>query len=98
MFAPVVRRVVAVPCFLRPLRRGRRAEAVEPLVTTQWLKDHGRSAIVVLDVRSAIDGGGAEAYARRTSRALCTAITTSWLARHAQWRAAHAAGASGARG
>ena len=41
------------------------AEPVAPLVSAQWLKEHlGDPAIVVLDVRSAIDGGGAEAYAK----------------------------------
>jgi len=39
------------------------AEPVEPLVSVQWLKDHQSDpATVVLDVRSAIDGGGAEAF------------------------------------
>ena len=41
------------------------AEPVAPLVSAQWLKDrHSDPAVVVLDVRSAIDGGGAEAYAK----------------------------------
>jgi thiosulfate/3-mercaptopyruvate sulfurtransferase len=41
------------------------AETVEPLVSAQWLKDHQADPqLVVLDVRSAIDGGGAEAYAK----------------------------------
>ena len=41
------------------------AGAAEPLVSAQWLKDHQSDpAIVVLDVRSSVDGGGAEAYAR----------------------------------
>ena len=41
------------------------AVPVEPLVTAPWLKDHQSDpSIVVLDVRSAIDGGGAEAYAK----------------------------------
>jgi thiosulfate/3-mercaptopyruvate sulfurtransferase len=35
------------------------------LVSAQWLKDHQSDpAVVVLDIRSAIDGGGAEAYAQ----------------------------------
>ena len=39
------------------------AGSVAPLVSPQWLKDHLRDpAIVVLDIRSAIDGGGVEAY------------------------------------
>src|SRR4249919_1971024 len=41
------------------------AGPVEPLVTAPWLKDHQSDpSIVVLDVRSAIDGGGAEAFAK----------------------------------
>ena len=41
------------------------AEPVEPLVSVQWLQAHQSDpAVVVLDVRSAIDGGGAEAYAK----------------------------------
>jgi thiosulfate/3-mercaptopyruvate sulfurtransferase len=41
------------------------AEPVEPLVSVLWLKAHQNDpAVVVLDVRSAIDGGGAEAYAK----------------------------------
>ncbi len=41
------------------------AEPAAPLVSVQWLNEHqGDPAVVVLDVRSAIDGGGAEAYAQ----------------------------------
>jgi thiosulfate/3-mercaptopyruvate sulfurtransferase len=41
------------------------ADAVEPLVSPQWLKEHlSEPAIVVLDIRSALDGGGAAAYAQ----------------------------------
>lgn len=40
-----------------------RADGVAPLVTTAWLKQHLQDPdVFVLDVRSAIDGGGAEAY------------------------------------
>ena len=40
------------------------AETAAPLVSPQWLHDHLQDpAVVVLDIRSAIDGGGAEAYA-----------------------------------
>jgi thiosulfate/3-mercaptopyruvate sulfurtransferase len=36
----------------------------QPLVSVEWLKDHlGDKNLVVLDIRSAIDGGGAKAYA-----------------------------------
>jgi thiosulfate/3-mercaptopyruvate sulfurtransferase len=39
------------------------AETATPLVSTGWLKQHlNNPDVFVLDVRSAIDGGGAEAY------------------------------------
>jgi thiosulfate/3-mercaptopyruvate sulfurtransferase len=39
------------------------AVAAEPLVSVQWLKSHRSDPnLVVLDVRSAIDGGGTKAY------------------------------------
>ena len=39
------------------------AYAADPLVAPDWLKDHRADAnVVVLDVRSAIDGGGTKAY------------------------------------
>src|SRR3954471_11955900 len=39
------------------------AESVTALVTTCWLKQHLKDAdVLVLDIRSAIDGGGIEAY------------------------------------
>jgi thiosulfate/3-mercaptopyruvate sulfurtransferase len=34
----------------------------DPLVSPQWLAAHLRSGILVLDIRSAVDGGGAAAY------------------------------------
>ena len=41
------------------------AAQVTPLVAPAWLNEHRSDpAIVVLDIRSAIDGGGAEAYAK----------------------------------
>jgi thiosulfate/3-mercaptopyruvate sulfurtransferase len=41
-----------------------RAEGATPLVSTGWLKQHLNDAdLIVLDIRSAIDGGGAEAFA-----------------------------------
>src|SRR5262245_64946408 len=41
------------------------AGTAEPLVSVEWLKQHrGDSDLVVLDIRSALDGGGAEAYAK----------------------------------
>jgi thiosulfate/3-mercaptopyruvate sulfurtransferase len=39
--------------------------SAEPLVSPEWLKGHlSDPSVVVLDVRSSVDGGGAEAYAR----------------------------------
>jgi thiosulfate/3-mercaptopyruvate sulfurtransferase len=39
------------------------ASAAEPLVSAQWLKEHLHDkTLVVLDIRSAIDGGGVKAY------------------------------------
>ena len=39
------------------------APAAQPLVSVEWLKDHvSDKDVVVLDIRSAIDGGGVEAY------------------------------------
>ncbi len=41
------------------------AAPVEPLVSPQWLNEHRTQGdVVVLDIRSMIDGGGAEAYAK----------------------------------
>jgi thiosulfate/3-mercaptopyruvate sulfurtransferase len=41
------------------------AETAPPLVPTGWLKQHlSDQNVLVLDVRSAIDGGGAEAFAK----------------------------------
>jgi thiosulfate/3-mercaptopyruvate sulfurtransferase len=41
------------------------AETATPLVSTNWLKQHLKDPdVFVLDVRSAIDGGGVEAYQR----------------------------------
>ena len=41
------------------------AEPAQPLVSTDWLKPRlGDPGVFVLDIRSAIDGGGAEAYAK----------------------------------
>jgi thiosulfate/3-mercaptopyruvate sulfurtransferase len=40
-----------------------RADNVTPLVSTAWLKEHLKNPdVFVLDIRSAIDGGGIEAY------------------------------------
>ncbi|MPZ55786.1 MAG: sulfurtransferase [Rhizobiales bacterium] len=41
------------------------AEQAQPLVSIEWLKQHrGDPSMFVLDIRSAIDGGGATAYAQ----------------------------------
>jgi thiosulfate/3-mercaptopyruvate sulfurtransferase len=41
------------------------AMAVDPLVTPAWLQSHrSDSGLVVLDIRSAVDGGGAAVYAQ----------------------------------
>lgn len=41
------------------------AANAEPLVSAAWLKEHLNDAnVVVLDIRSAIDGGGAEVFAK----------------------------------
>jgi thiosulfate/3-mercaptopyruvate sulfurtransferase len=40
-----------------------RRPSAEPLVTPQWLADHlGDRALLILDIRSVVDGGGREAY------------------------------------
>jgi thiosulfate/3-mercaptopyruvate sulfurtransferase len=66
MFSPsAVRRAFAAAVLLAVAVAAVPATAgtAEPLVSAQWLKDHQSDpAIVVLDVRSVIDGGGAEAY------------------------------------
>jgi thiosulfate/3-mercaptopyruvate sulfurtransferase len=42
-----------------------RAAGTTPLVSVDWLAAHrGDSDVVVLDIRSAVDGGGAEAFAK----------------------------------
>jgi len=67
--------LVAAFRFLRPLAVAvlvsltlaipARAESVTPLVSADWLKQHLKDPdVFVLDVRSAIDGGGVEAYVR----------------------------------
>jgi thiosulfate/3-mercaptopyruvate sulfurtransferase len=65
--ASLSRRVFAVAVFASFVAAAvpAMAEPAAPLVWAQWLKEHqGDPALVVLDVRSAIDGGGAEAYAK----------------------------------
>jgi len=62
-FASLIRlfSLIAVMAVAVPLPA--RAENVTPLVSIGWLKQHLQdSGVLVLDVRSAIDGGGTEAY------------------------------------
>jgi len=65
--ASVLRNVIplaAMALMVLALASPARADSVTPLVSTGWLKQHLKDAdVVVLDIRSAIDGGGAEAYA-----------------------------------
>jgi rhodanese-related sulfurtransferase len=62
--AAAVRRLGAAILFSVALAASVAAAHAEPLVTTEWLSAHRADAnLVVLDVRSAIDGGGAQAYA-----------------------------------
>ena len=80
--------LVSVLRFLRPLAAaavlsfalavpGHAAEA-RPLVSTGWLKQHLKDPdVFVLDVRSAIDGGGAEAFQKGHIPARPIATTTS---------------------
>jgi thiosulfate/3-mercaptopyruvate sulfurtransferase len=57
------RRVFAAVALVCSFAMPAAAETVSPLVSPQWLKQHlSDPAIVVLDIRSAIDGGGAQAY------------------------------------
>jgi thiosulfate/3-mercaptopyruvate sulfurtransferase len=58
-------RLLALAAFAAALAAPATAEPVAPLVSPQWLKDRlSDPAIVVLDIRSAIDGGGYEAYTK----------------------------------
>ena len=63
MFSFLVRPVFAAAVALCLV--GAMPASAEPLVSIEWLKQHRSDpSVVTLDVRSAIDGGGAEAYAR----------------------------------
>jgi thiosulfate/3-mercaptopyruvate sulfurtransferase len=62
--AAAIRRLGAAILFSAAMAASVAGAHAEPLVTTQWLNDHrADSNLVVLDIRSAIDGGGAQAYA-----------------------------------
>ncbi len=61
--SPSMFRVAAAAIVAVTLAMPAAAETVQPLVSPQWLKERlSDPKIVVLDVRSALDGGGAEAY------------------------------------
>jgi thiosulfate/3-mercaptopyruvate sulfurtransferase len=63
LVASAVRRAVVTASLIGALAFPAFGTPVEPLVSPQWLKDNlGDPAILVLDIRSAIDGGGTEAY------------------------------------
>ncbi len=67
-FVPVIRRVLAAAAlslaFALPAAADQAKPQATPLVSVDWLKANlSDPAVVVLDIRSAIDGGGAEAYA-----------------------------------
>ena len=63
-FVSVVRRTVAVAALSLAFALPAVAEQTKPLVSVDWLKANlSDPAVIVLDIRSAIDGGGAEAYA-----------------------------------
>src|SRR5689334_17075159 len=61
-----VARVIAVAAALAAdVGTPARAAGAGPLVSVEWLAAHrGNPDMVVLDIRSAIDGGGTEAYAK----------------------------------
>jgi thiosulfate/3-mercaptopyruvate sulfurtransferase len=62
--AQAVRRLGAAMLFSAAMAVSVAGAHAEPLVTAQWLNAHRADAnLVVLDIRSAIDGGGAAAYA-----------------------------------
>ncbi|MGB6997668.1 MAG: rhodanese-like domain-containing protein, partial [Pseudolabrys sp.] len=62
--AAAVRRLGAAILFSAALAASVATAHAEPLVTAGWLSAHRADAnLVVLDIRSAIDGGGAQAYA-----------------------------------
>ena len=61
----VFHRLVVVSALVLGLANTAFAAGVEPLVSAQWLQQHRADPdLVVLDIRSALDGGGGEAYAK----------------------------------
>lgn len=62
---PALRRAMAGALVVCALGLPAAAETATPLVSPQWLNEHlSDPAILVLDIRSALDGGGAAAYER----------------------------------
>lgn len=62
--ANALRRLGAAILFSAAMAASVAGAHAEPLVTVQWLNNHRTDPnLVVLDIRSAIDGGGAQAYA-----------------------------------
>jgi thiosulfate/3-mercaptopyruvate sulfurtransferase len=60
-FAAAMRRLAVAAALMAGMGL---AAGAEPLVSVEWLKQHRSDAdLVVLDIRSVIDGGGAQAYA-----------------------------------
>jgi thiosulfate/3-mercaptopyruvate sulfurtransferase len=65
MFTPVIRQLLIASAIALGLTAPAPAAEVEPLLSTEWLKQHRSDPdVLVLDIRSALDGGGAEAYAK----------------------------------
>lgn len=57
--------VLSIGLLLGTIPAALATERVEPLVSSQWLKARlGDAGLIVLDIRSAIDGGGYEAYTK----------------------------------
>src|SRR5262249_8331438 len=62
---PAAARAIIVAAALVATIAPARAAGAAPLVSVDWLAEHrGNPDVVVLDIRSAIDGGGAEAFAK----------------------------------
>jgi thiosulfate/3-mercaptopyruvate sulfurtransferase len=65
IFLPAARRLAVVAALAFGLATPAVAESVTPLVSPQWLKASLKNPnLVVLDIRSAIDGGGVEVYSQ----------------------------------
>src|SRR5262249_61072169 len=63
-YSDVVRRLSAVILLRAAFVVSVAGVHAEPLVTAEWLNGHRTDPdLIVLDIRSAIDGGGAQAYA-----------------------------------